>query len=114
MNNGRTRHLAKILIHLAWCLEECVSASDVTSPPFLKALSALFVSSVFLKYLIENSKSDNFEELHMSLEETDIVPSNFLKGSSSVFCFIILTYYCISSHPCLYYVRGTVTTSLLI
>ncbi|KAI3469624.1 hypothetical protein Pfo_026287 [Paulownia fortunei] len=80
MNNCNTRHLAKILIHLAWCLQECVSASDVASLAFSKALNALFVSSVFLKYLIENSKSDNFEELCLLLDETDPVPNNFSKG----------------------------------
>lgn len=81
MNNCITRHLAKILIHLAWCLQECVSASGVASPAFPKALNALFVSSVFLKNLIENDKSDNFEELYLSLDETEPIPSNFSKGS---------------------------------
>ncbi|KAK4381770.1 hypothetical protein Sango_2936400 [Sesamum angolense] len=80
MNNYNTRHLAKILIHLVWCLEDCVSAADVTSLAFSKALNALFVSSVFLKYLIENSKTDDFEELYLSLDETEPVPHNFSKG----------------------------------
>ncbi|KAH6821680.1 dyggve-melchior-clausen syndrome protein [Perilla frutescens var. hirtella] len=80
MNNCKTRHLAKILINLAWCLQECVSASDMASPAFSKALNALFVSSVFLKYLIENTRSDNFEELYLSLDESDPVPNNFLEG----------------------------------
>ncbi|KAL0388542.1 UNVERIFIED_CONTAM: Dymeclin [Sesamum radiatum] len=80
MNNYNTRHLAKILIHLAWCLEDCVSAADVTSLAFSKALNALFVSSVFLKYLIENSKTDDFEELYLSLDETEPVPHDFSKG----------------------------------
>ncbi|KAK6130182.1 hypothetical protein DH2020_036098 [Rehmannia glutinosa] len=77
MNNCKTRHLAKILIHLAWCLQECISASDVASPAFSKALNASFISSVFLKYLIENSKSDNFEELYLLLDESDPLPNNF-------------------------------------
>lgn len=80
MNNCKTRHLVKILINLAWCLQECVSASDMASPAFSKALNALFVSSVFLKYLIENTRSDNFEELYLSLDETDPVPNNFSEG----------------------------------
>ncbi|KAL8048019.1 hypothetical protein ABFS82_07G036900 [Erythranthe guttata] len=91
MNNGSTRHLTKILIHLAWCLQECVSASDVASPAFSKALNALFISSVFLKYVIENSKSDNFEELYLSLEETDPVPSNFVKAGQNVENLIMLS-----------------------
>ncbi|XP_011090669.1 dymeclin [Sesamum indicum] len=80
MNNYNTRHLAKILIHLAWCLEDCISAADVTSLAFSKSLNALFVSSVFLKYLIENSKTDDFEELYLSLGEKEPVPHNFSKG----------------------------------
>lgn len=83
MNNCKTRHLAKILIHLAWCLQECVSASDVASLALTKALNALYISSVFLKYLIENTKNDNFEELYLSLDETDPVPNNFPEGSIS-------------------------------
>lgn len=51
------------------------------SPAFSKALNALFISSVFLKYLIENTRSDNFEELYLSLDETDPVPNNFSRGS---------------------------------
>ncbi|XP_047981954.1 dymeclin-like [Salvia hispanica] len=80
MNNCKTRHLVKILINLAWCLQECVSASDMESTALSKALNALFISSVFLKYLIENTRSDNFEELYLSLDETDPVPNNFSKG----------------------------------
>ncbi|XP_042038260.1 dymeclin-like isoform X1 [Salvia splendens] len=85
MNNCKTRHLVKILINLAWCLQECVSASDMESTAFSKALNALFISSVFLKYLIENTRSDNFEELYLSLDETDPVPNNFSKGST---CYV--------------------------
>ncbi|KAI3459425.1 hypothetical protein Pfo_016088 [Paulownia fortunei] len=80
MNNCNTRHLAKILIHLAWCLQECVSASGVPSPAFSKAVNALFVLSVFLKNLIENAKSDNFEELYILLDETEPIPTNFSTG----------------------------------
>ncbi|KAK4434054.1 Dymeclin [Sesamum alatum] len=80
INNCNTRHLAKILVHLAWCLQECVSASGVASPAISKALNALFLLSVFLKYLIENAKSDNFEELYLSMDESEPMPNNFSKG----------------------------------
>lgn len=86
----------KILINLAWCLEECVSASDMESPAFSKALNAVFISSVFLKYLIENTRTDNFEELYLSLDETDPEPNNFSRGSpfyvyiNTHFSFLIL------------------------
>ncbi|KAM7485293.1 hypothetical protein LguiA_001302 [Lonicera macranthoides] len=76
-NNCCTRHLAKILIHLAWCLQELASASDMRSPTVLKTVNALQISSVFLKYLIENAKSDGHEELFLSLNKTEETPSNF-------------------------------------
>lgn len=98
-NNCKTKHLAKILIHLAWCLQECVSASDVASLAFTKALNALSVSSVFLKYLIENTRSDNFEELYLSLSESDPVPNDFSEGYTfvlnqfSLFPALIVTFF---------------------
>ncbi|XP_009766379.1 uncharacterized protein [Nicotiana sylvestris] len=79
-NNCHTRHLAKILIHLSWCLQECVSTSDVSSSAYVKALNAVYISSVFLKHLIENAKTDNFEDLYMSLNESEEeIPSNVSK-----------------------------------
>ncbi|XP_075085652.1 uncharacterized protein LOC107769949 [Nicotiana tabacum] len=78
-NNCYTRHLAKILIHLSWCLQECVSTSDVSSSAYVKALNAVYISSVFLKHLIENAKTDNFEDLYMSLNESEEIPSNVSK-----------------------------------
>ncbi|KAG9133625.1 hypothetical protein Leryth_019459 [Lithospermum erythrorhizon] len=68
-NNYRTKHLAKILVHLGCCLHECVTGSGLLSSAITKALNALYISSVFLKYLIEYSKSDNFEELYLSIDE---------------------------------------------
>ncbi|VFQ69516.1 unnamed protein product [Cuscuta campestris] len=75
-NNCNTRHLAKCLVHLSWCLQECVSASDVQSLSFMKALNAAYISSIFMKYLIENTSSDNFEELYISLNESKEMPHN--------------------------------------
>ena len=86
-DNCKTRHLAKILVHLAWCLQECVSASGVPSAALVRALNALYISSVFLKYFIENAKSDHFEELHLSLDENEAKPTSFSKGDPFVpFC----------------------------
>ncbi|XP_073026003.1 uncharacterized protein [Primulina eburnea] len=79
-NNSTTRHLAKILIHLAWCLQECISSSGVPTAAFSKAINALFISSVFLKFLIENAKSENLKELFLSLDETEPMPNHFSKG----------------------------------
>lgn len=76
-NNYYTRHLAKILIHLGKCLQECISTSGVPSTVYTKAVNAVYISSVFLKYLIENAKSENIEELHLSLDESEVIQNNF-------------------------------------
>lgn len=81
-NNCYTRHLSKILIHLAWCLQECVSTSGVPPSSYMKAINATYISSVFLKYLIENAKTDTLEELYLSLDQSEAVPSNFSQGDS--------------------------------
>uniref|UniRef100_A0A0D6R327 Dymeclin n=1 Tax=Araucaria cunninghamii TaxID=56994 RepID=A0A0D6R327_ARACU len=71
-NNRYTRHLAKLLIHLIWSLQETASTSGARSV-HSKAMNAARLSSVFLKYLIENSKCDNFAEpLYLSLTDTDV------------------------------------------
>ncbi|KAH9682467.1 Dymeclin [Citrus sinensis] len=77
-NNCYTRHLAKILIHLTWCLQECISSSGTASVAIMKAINAVYISSVFLKYLIENAESENFEELHLSLDESEPLPKEFV------------------------------------
>ncbi|XP_074307211.1 uncharacterized protein LOC141642331 [Silene latifolia] len=81
-NNCHTRHMAKLLIHFACCLQDCTSVSDAPSTSFAKALNAVHLSSVFLKYAIENSQTDNFEELYLALDENEAVPSGFSKGQS--------------------------------
>ncbi|XP_026446559.1 dymeclin-like isoform X2 [Papaver somniferum] len=69
-NNSHTRHLAKILIHLACCLQESITTTfDESVEVHMKALNAAYLSSIFLKYMIENAKSDHFEELYLSLVE---------------------------------------------
>ncbi|XP_012487198.2 uncharacterized protein LOC105800547 [Gossypium raimondii] len=77
-NNHHTRHLAKILIHLSWCLQEAVRTSGAPSVVYLKAINAVYFSSVFLKYIVENSQSDNIEELCLSLLENEPVPKDFM------------------------------------
>ncbi|KAJ0035372.1 hypothetical protein Pint_24740 [Pistacia integerrima] len=77
-NNCNTRHLAKILIHLTQCLQESISSSGTQSTAYTKAINAVYISSVFLKYLIENAQSDNFDELHLSLAESEPIPREFM------------------------------------
>ncbi|KAL6971659.1 hypothetical protein U1Q18_031338 [Sarracenia purpurea var. burkii] len=84
-NNYYTRHLAKILIHFAWCLQECAFTTFTSGVPpssYMKAINASYISSVFLKYLIENTKTATYEELHISVDENEAVPSNFSRDQS--------------------------------
>ncbi|XP_062169097.1 uncharacterized protein LOC133875099 isoform X2 [Alnus glutinosa] len=81
-NNQYTRHLAKILIHLSWCLQECVSAAGAPSNVYEKAVNAVYISSVFLKHLIENAKSDDIEELYLSLDEKEPIPEDFIQDEN--------------------------------
>ncbi|KDP40232.1 hypothetical protein JCGZ_02230 [Jatropha curcas] len=81
-NNHFTRHLAKILIHLAQCLQECISSSGAPSPVYMKAVNAVYISSVFLKYSIENTQSNNIEDLYLSLDESEPVPKDFIRDQN--------------------------------
>ncbi|KAI3815432.1 hypothetical protein L1987_15099 [Smallanthus sonchifolius] len=76
-NNCSTGHLAKILILLTWCLQESLSNPDVLSVASVKAVNASYISSVFLKYSIENS--ENLEDLYLSLDESETVPNGIRK-----------------------------------
>lgn len=70
-NNYQTRHLAKILIHLVWCLQDSVSISAGSPAVYRKAVNAAYISSVFLKFMIENAKGDKFEELCLDLDKDE-------------------------------------------
>ncbi|KAM7278037.1 hypothetical protein ACFE04_005171 [Oxalis oulophora] len=70
-NNPYTRHLAKILIHLSSCLQEVMSTSNASPAVYIKVINAAYISSVFLKHLIENSESEHFDELCLSLDENE-------------------------------------------
>ncbi|TQD99118.1 hypothetical protein C1H46_015237 [Malus baccata] len=79
-NNYRTRHLAKILIHMARCLQESISTSSgAPSIVYMKAVNAVYISSIFLKYFIENAKDEKIEELHLSLDESEPMPTDITK-----------------------------------
>lgn len=81
-NNQYTRHLAKILIHLSWCLQDCISASGAPSNVYNKAVNAVYISSVFLKHLIESAKSEDLGELYLSLDEKEPLPENFIQDEN--------------------------------
>ncbi|XP_020579744.1 dymeclin isoform X2 [Phalaenopsis equestris] len=80
-NNYHTRHLAKILIHMVLSLQESLSATSGSST-HSKAMNAAYISSVFLKYIIENGKSGTFEELYLILSEIDMDKDVLLMGQS--------------------------------
>ncbi|KAL9687055.1 hypothetical protein QQ045_031451 [Rhodiola kirilowii] len=82
-NNYYTRHLSKILIHLALCLQESISVSGSSSSVNVKALNAVYLSRVFLKFLIEHAKNEMLEELYLSLEENEAIP-NKLSGDYKI------------------------------
>lgn len=88
-NNCLTRHLAKILIHLGWCLQELVTSSGVPSVALNNAINALRISSVFLKHLIENSKGNIYEELFLSVDGIEALPDSFPKGNTQYWCSIL-------------------------
>ncbi|KAI4342710.1 hypothetical protein MLD38_027301 [Melastoma candidum] len=96
-NNVHTRHLAKILIHLAWCLQGCTSNAGGPSSVYMKAINALYISSLFLKYMIENAKSENFEELYLSLDETEPVPIHSIRDQNVENLVMNCVISCISS-----------------
>lgn len=79
-NNYYTRHLAKLLIHLACCLQDCTSGAP--SVTLTKALNAAYMSCVYLKHAIENTNIDNIEGLYLSLDENEVALNAFPKGQS--------------------------------
>ncbi|XP_045086665.1 uncharacterized protein [Aegilops tauschii subsp. strangulata] len=81
-NNYHTTHLAKILIHLVWCLQECTSASSVSSSVYRKAINAAYISSIFLKLITENAKADNWQELCLDTNKDEKGLENFPSDQS--------------------------------
>ncbi|CAO2182735.1 unnamed protein product [Urochloa humidicola] len=76
-NNYQTKHLAKILIHLVWCLQECTSTTSVSSVVYRRAINAAYISSIFLKFIIENAKADNWQELSLDIDKNEKGMENF-------------------------------------
>ncbi|PKA65904.1 hypothetical protein AXF42_Ash010313 [Apostasia shenzhenica] len=86
-NNYETRHLAKILVHMVLSLQESLPMT-VGSSTHSKATNAAYISSIFFKYIIENAKTDNFEELFLSLNEDDM-DKDFLPKGQSIESFVM-------------------------
>lgn len=84
-HNYHTNHLAKILIHLAWCLQDLISTSSGSATAYRKSVNAAYISSVFLKFIIENVKGANFEELHLNLDKDEKRQCNLPTGIGLLF-----------------------------
>lgn len=69
-------------------MQECISSSGALSAVYMKAVNAVYISSVFLKYLIENAQSNNIEEFYLSLDESEPIPEDFRRGIALVTQFI--------------------------
>jgi len=78
-NNCKTRHLAKILFHLACYLQESMSTSGVPLLVYEKAVNAVSFSSVFLKHLIESAQ-DGVLVLYLYLHDNESIPKSILGG----------------------------------
>ncbi|KAL2948695.1 hypothetical protein AAZX31_20G138400 [Glycine max] len=80
-NNCHTRHLAKILFHLACCLQEYMSSSGALPLVYEKAFNAVYISSIFLKHLIESVQGENIQ-LYLSLEDNEDVQKDVLRDQT--------------------------------
>ncbi|KAK7279271.1 hypothetical protein RJT34_24318 [Clitoria ternatea] len=76
-NNCNTRHLAKILFHLACYLQESISTFGEPPLVYEKAVNAVYITSIFLKHLIESSQGGGIE-LYLSLHDNESIPKNIL------------------------------------
>jgi len=74
-NNCHTRHLAKLLFHLACYLQESMSTSGVLPLVYEKAANAVYIGSVFLKHLIESGM-----QLYLSFDGDEAVLKDVLGG----------------------------------
>ncbi|KEH43790.1 putative dymeclin [Medicago truncatula] len=72
-NNCQTRHLAKLLFHLACYLQESMSTSGVPPLVYEKAANAVYIGSVFLKHLIESGM-----QLYLSFDGDEAVLKDVL------------------------------------
>lgn len=92
-HNYYTNHLAKILIHLVWSLEDLLHQSSRPLTSYRKSVNAAYVSSVFLKFIIENAKGKNFEELCLNLDQDEKKQNNLPTGMVLVVPYLLFRNY---------------------
>ncbi|CAJ1967038.1 unnamed protein product [Sphenostylis stenocarpa] len=86
-NNCNTRHLAKILFHLACYVQESMSTSGVPPLVYEKAVNVVYFTSVFLKHLI-GSAQDGGVELYLSLHDNESIPKSIM-GDQTIEILVI-------------------------
>ncbi|MCO5600246.1 hypothetical protein L7F22_054356 [Adiantum nelumboides] len=89
-NSIFTGHLSKLLLHLAWSLQEVLCAAPPANVSVLKATNAVRFSNVFLKYLIEKGSSDQLIScISLCLSEKEAKATGLSKGNQNVVGFLI-------------------------
>lgn len=89
-NSIFTCHLAKLLLHLAWSLQEVSCTAPAAHVSVLKATNAVRFSSVFLKHLIEHGSSDHLMScISLCLSEKEAKATGLSKGNQNVAGFLI-------------------------
>jgi hypothetical protein len=48
---------------------------------YRKAINAAYISSIFLKFIIENAKTDNWQELSLEIDKDEKGLENFPSGN---------------------------------
>lgn len=89
-NSIFTCHLAKLLLHLAWSLQEISRGTPAAHVSGLKATNAVRFSSVFLKHLIEHGSTDQLIScISLSLSEKEAKATGLSKGNQNVAGFLV-------------------------
>ncbi|KAJ7522567.1 hypothetical protein O6H91_18G017800 [Diphasiastrum complanatum] len=84
-NNRHTAHLAKLLIHLGWSLQEIASASPGTHITAVKVINATQFLRVVLQYFLRHAKGDAIgEAFTLHLNDFDAEFIHLPKGKLSV------------------------------
>ncbi|KAI5064179.1 hypothetical protein GOP47_0020849 [Adiantum capillus-veneris] len=89
-NSKSTGHLAKLLIHLGWSLQEVSDSSTDVQLKFAKTTNAVRFSSVFLKYAIEQLTKEELRScLSLSLSDKEADFSGLKEGNQNVAGFVV-------------------------
>ena len=64
---------------MACYLQESMSTSGVPPEVYEKAVNAVYITSIFLKHLIESSNGDDIR-LYQSLDANETMPKDILGG----------------------------------